>query len=412
MFNILLDSGSSNAWVFTQACESVACQLHSRFNPAHSNTFKGNDTTLSVRFGTGGIESLLFKDTLHIGSVSIEDQTLAGVVSADGNALVMGLIDGIIGLALPGMSVTGAPSVLDNLVGQGLIDKPQFSMYLSQVDFKQSEFLMGGSDPAYHTEPLTFIPVSSPMYWEVVLNDIYVDGLPLFICPRDGCKIVVDTGTSLITGPYGSIHILQNAIGADQECLGFDELPDITFHLRGPDRSNYEASLNVTLHAKDYMLEAITDEHVNIEDYGGGRRCFAGIMPLDVPPPRGPLWVLGDVFLRAFYTVFDYGNVSGFSQMKKRSSNDDSSNDNNNRGDPAGPLPGPSIGFARAWQAKVDDAVYPLQVPASTVPANSLRLKKKVAFVNGERKQTRQHKRSLRDQFSFNKKLGRLHVPF
>jgi len=57
-------------------------------------------------------------------------------------------------------------------------------------------------------------------------------------------------------------------------------------------------------------------------------------MPLDVPPPAGPLWIMGDVFLSSYHTIFDAGT--------------------NPADAPLGTKGGPRVGFARAAKPDPD----------------------------------------------------------
>jgi hypothetical protein len=66
--------------------------------------------------------------------------------------------------------------------------------------------------------------------------------------------------------------------------------------------------LEIKLSPEDYIIEGNKIKK-NINDSDSlnmfNQECQPAFMPIDVPAPRGPIFVFGEYFLRKFYTVFD-----------------------------------------------------------------------------------------------------------
>lgn len=298
-FTVVFDTGSSNLWVPSTRCLfSPPCWLHNRFNAKASSSFHPNGTKFVIQYGSGRVVGILSEDKLTIGGVSGVSLTFGESVQEYGLGFLVAHFDGILGLGFPALAAGGVKPPLDSLVEQELLPKPVFSFYLNRDPEapEGGELVLGGADPAHYIPPLTFVPVTVPAYWQVHMQRVQV-GTELTLCAQ-GCAAILDTGTSLVTGPTEEIQALHKAIGGFPFLAGeyfipcplIPKLPPVSFQLGG-------AWFNLT--AEEYVIQIASS---------GIPFCLSGFQALDIPAPGGPFWILGDVFLRAYVSVFDRGN--------------------------------------------------------------------------------------------------------
>jgi hypothetical protein len=283
---VIFDTGSANLWV---PSKKGFLSKHNIYKHDSSSTYKANGTIFKIQYGSGPVSGVYSSDSVSIGNLKLDDFTFAEVDNTKGLGVgyTLGKFDGILGLGWDRISVGGVPTVMNALVSSGQLEKSVFAFYLGNQAAGELHF--GGVDSKYYTGDFTFVPLSSETYWEVKLDGAKIGSDSI----TQATKAIVDSGTSLIAGPTADVKAFATKIGA-KSIMGKEwtidcsaDIPDLTFTLAGKEFS---------LSKDDLTLQS------------SGSTCILGIMGIDVPAPNGPLWILGDVFMRKYYVQFDWEN--------------------------------------------------------------------------------------------------------
>lgn len=305
-FNVIFDTGSSNLWIPSNRCKSVACYVHKRFNAKKSSTYEEDGKEIEIHYGKGSMKGILAKDELNVAGIKVSSQSFAEATSVPGFAFVLAKFDGLFGMGFDTISVGNGTTPFTNMVKQNLIEEPIFSFYLNRDQTKSpgGEIIFGGIDKQHYVEPITYVNVTRRGYWQFEMDSVQIDNET--IACKNKCQAIADTGTSLIAGPSEQVREINNKIGAIEiPSTGQYALPNC----------NLESLPNVDLVIAGRKFTLTPEQYVMKITMFGSTSCVSGISGFDLPNKE--IWILGDVFIGPYYTIFDYGGYRvGFAETR------------------------------------------------------------------------------------------------
>lgn len=308
-FEVLFDTGSSWLWVPDKTCES--CHANHTFDSSLSSTYIKSKNYTHQYYGKGSCAGYISTDDVLIGNPPLKAAGQPFILVNESGDNEGFKADGIMVISRQGLGFKSLSddyaTVMDTLVATGAISQRVFSVFLTDNEFDSSSPTKEGSTLTIGDYDLaqfakgrnaTFLPLTYVQYgyWSVQLSGIQLDSTYLKLSTN---WAVLDSGTSLILAPSKDYEELVSYFLDTGNCdasFGFllcdctntnkSDYPTLKFSLAGSD---------FDLPSEFYMYEIVDDST---------RVCWALISDSGMP-----FWLLGDVFLRAYYSIYDMDNM-------------------------------------------------------------------------------------------------------
>ncbi|KAK4194760.1 putative aspartyl protease [Triangularia verruculosa] len=291
---MLLDTGAANTWVMGTECTEYACRIHNRFNKSTSTSWEPEAGPLEIYYGSGTVTGVLGRDNMLLAGKTVK--VSLGVANHTAEELRHYAFEGILGLAMSN-SVTGTfmHEMRQQKAFQPIV---AVSMNRHSDGVNDGQVTFGGVDPAKYVGEIKYANVPEEEKkngeWTIPLDGFSFDGKKADL---NLTKAVIDTGTTYIFASPADVAALFKLVpGSTMEVkTGYNEytVPCST-----------KTAFKVTFGGVAYEIPA-KDWMAQVED----NKCLSRIYGYpDLAEFRPGVWVMGDVFLKNVYSVFDAVN--------------------------------------------------------------------------------------------------------
>jgi cathepsin D len=285
---LLIDTGSSNTWMFGSDCSDHACTKHDTFGKGDSDTLNVTKNEWNVSYGTGDVGGVVASDKFSFAGYDVE--VGFGLALNASDDFLTYPMDGILGLGRTISNKLGTPTLMDVMASKKLLKANLLGVHLSRSadGTTDGQITFGAPDTSKFTGDLSYTKsVSADGLWEIAADGAGIDGQSLGF---KGKTAIIDTGTSYVLMPPGDAKTLHSKIPGGSNSGETYTIP-----------CNTTASVQFTFSGKTYDVPP--------KDYVGkpdktGMMCASNIVGHQSFGPDA--WLLGDVFLKNVYSVFDF----------------------------------------------------------------------------------------------------------
>lgn len=278
------------------------------YNASASRTNHRDGRTFTL---PGSLQGIISTDTLYIGGIEVPRQEFGEALSFFTVGPGLFGFDGSLGLAYddnrPESSVTGRFSFVTNLMASRDVDMPVFTLYLGSTrpNGPTGELTIGGLDHRRFSGSMTWHNIVKRGQWVVSLNGAafrHGDRVSRILFDRNETRAMVNPD-------YPYIHLANQAAYYVNERLEATRGDRDGYYHRPCERIEELEPVAITIHRSTYWF---TPQEYFIKS-GDGVTCTSIFQQIagatdEERVARGYDAVLGAVFLRKYYSAYDYGS--------------------------------------------------------------------------------------------------------